>query len=67
AFENHRWLDLLRSGKAIEKITAKGVALKAQYGWILPAAFNITQDKFIYPIPARELLINTSLVQNPGY
>ncbi|PVD49320.1 RagB/SusD family nutrient uptake outer membrane protein, partial [Terrimonas sp.] len=42
AFENHRWLDLLRSGKAIEKITAKGVALKAQYGWILPAAFNIT-------------------------
>lgn len=67
AFENHRWLDLIRTGKAIEKITAKGNALKAEYGWILPAAFNITQDKFIYPIPARELQINKELTQNPGY
>ncbi|MFT3950357.1 MAG: RagB/SusD family nutrient uptake outer membrane protein [Agriterribacter sp.] len=67
AFENHRWLDLIRTGKAIEATTNKGNLLKAIYGWILPAAFNVTEYRLLYPIPARELLINTSLVQNPGY
>ncbi len=67
AFENHRWLDLIRTGKAIETITAKGNTLKSTYGWILPAAFNITQDRLIYPIPAREIQMNENLVQNPGY
>lgn len=67
AFENHRWLDLIRTGKAIEATTAKGTRLKSIYGWILPAAFTVTQDKLIYPIPAREMQINTNLQQNPGY
>jgi starch-binding outer membrane protein, SusD/RagB family len=67
AFENHRWLDLIRTGKAIEATTAKGDRLKDIYGWILPAAFNVTEQKLIYPIPAREIQINSSLVQNPGY
>ena len=67
AFENHRWLDLIRTGKAIATIKAKGDRLKAKYGWILPAAFNVTESRLIYPIPARELQINTSLTQNPGY
>lgn len=67
AFENHRWLDLIRNGKAIEAITNKGDLLKDIYGWILPSAFNITQDKLIYPIPAREMQINSNLQQNPGY
>ena len=67
AFENHRWLDLIRTGKAIEATTAKGVRLKSIYGWILPAAFNVTQERLIYPVPAREIQINASLEQNPGY
>lgn len=67
AFEHHRWLDLLRNDKAIDVITAKGNRLKAKYGWILPAAFNITSQRFIYPIPFREIQINNQLVQNPGY
>ena len=67
AFENHRWMDLIRTGEAVEKITAKGVALKAQYGWLLPNTFNITPDRFIYPIPFREIQINNKLTQNPGY
>lgn len=67
AFENRRWQDLIRIGKAIEVATAKGNRLKAQYGWILPAAFNVTPDKLIDPIPFRETQINTQLVQNPGY
>jgi hypothetical protein len=67
AFENHRWTDLIRIGKAIEVSNAKGVRLKALYGWILPAAFNVTQNKLIFPIPFRELQINNKLTQNPGY
>ena len=67
AFENHRWTDLIRIGKAIEVSNAKGVRLKALYGWLLPASFNVTPDKLIFPIPARELQINTQLTQNPGY
>ncbi len=67
AFENHRYTDLIRTGKAIEVLNAKGVRLKAQYGWILPAAFNVTADKLLYPIPFREVQINSKLTQNPGY
>lgn len=67
AFENHRWTDLIRIGKAIEVSNAKGVRLKALYGWLLPTSFNVTANKLIFPIPARELQINTQLVQNPGY
>lgn len=67
AFENHRWTDLIRTGKAIEVCTAKGEDLKAIYGWILPGAFNVTENRLIYPIPTREIQINNKLVQNPGY
>ncbi|HLA51739.1 MAG TPA: RagB/SusD family nutrient uptake outer membrane protein, partial [Flavitalea sp.] len=67
AFENHRWTDLIRIGKAIELITAKGDRLKALYGWLLPASFNVTEEKFVYPIPSREIQINNQLTQNPGY
>lgn len=67
AFENHRWTDLIRIGQAIPVCTAKGVALKAIDGWLLPASFNVTQDKLVYPIASRELQINTKLQQNPGY
>jgi energy-converting hydrogenase Eha subunit F len=67
AFENHRWTDLIREGNAIPVCTAKGVALKAIYGWLLPQSFNVTQDRLIYPIPIRETQINVNLTQNPGY
>jgi len=67
AFENHRWTDLIRKGDAIPVLTAKGVALKAIYGWLLPSTFNVTQNRFVYPIASREMQINTKLVQNAGY
>jgi hypothetical protein len=68
AFENHRWTDLIRIGKAVEVLNAKGVTMKSLYGWILPNSFNVTTDRLIYPLPARELQINTLLApQNPGY
>jgi len=67
AFENHRWTDLIRIGKAIEVLNAKGVRMKALYGWLLPASFNVTKEKLIYAIPSREVQINNKLTQNPGY
>ena len=67
AFENHRWTDLIRIGKAIEVLNAKGVRLKALYGWLLPTSFNVTENKLIFPLPFREIQINNKLTQNPGY
>ena len=67
AFENHRWTDLVRNGKAVETLNAKGKQLKSLYGWLLPASFNVTNNRLIYAIPSREVQINSNLVQNPGY
>lgn len=67
AFENHRWLDLLRSGKAVEIMNAYGAKLKGQYGYLLPGSYNVTQDKLLYPIPQSEIDLDPELTQNPGY
>lgn len=67
AFENHRWTDLIRTGKAIEVMTKYGVETKKLYPWILSSAFNITSDRLIYPFYYRELQVNEQLKQNPGY
>jgi len=67
AFENHRWTDLIRNGKAVETLNQKGVRLKAIYGWLLPTSFNVTENRLVYPIPFREIQINSNLMQNPGY
>jgi hypothetical protein len=67
AFENHRWTDLVRNDMAIDVLNAKGVRMKALYGWLLPSTFNVTQNRLIYAIPFRELQINNKLTQNPGY
>ena len=74
AFENHRWFDLVRTGKAVEVITAFGIEEKANptltppdfiaYG---PESFAITPDKLLYPIPNNELDLNPNITQNPGY
>ncbi|MDR2919766.1 MAG: RagB/SusD family nutrient uptake outer membrane protein [Tannerella sp.] len=67
AFENHRWTDLVRTGQAIEVMTKFGQEMKALYPWILPAAFNVTQERLVYPFHYRELQVNKELKQNPGY
>jgi tetratricopeptide (TPR) repeat protein len=54
--ENHRWFDLLRTGKAIEAM--KTVKL------------DITENDLLYPIPESEILIMNNpsgFPQNPGY
>lgn len=67
AFENKRWTDLIRNNQAIEKMTAFGKTMKALYPWILPSAFNVTKERFVYAFPRREMDINYLLEQNPGY
>ncbi len=52
AFENHRWADLLRFGVADAVMSAQG---KSPNG------------KLLFAIPQRELDLNASFVQNPGY
>lgn len=67
AFENHRWLDLVRTGKAIEVMNAFGVVMKAKYPYLLDRTYQVDEDKLIFPIPQTELTLNDQLVQNPGY
>ena len=53
AFENQRWFDLVRTGKAVETLTLHGK--------------NIQEHHVLFPIPSGELEINPKLTQNPGY
>ncbi|MEL6864268.1 MAG: RagB/SusD family nutrient uptake outer membrane protein [Bacteroidota bacterium] len=53
AFENQRWFDLVRTGKAVEMLTLHGK--------------NIQPHHVLFPIPSAELDINPKLTQNPGY
>lgn len=67
AFENHRWHDLVRTGKAIEVMNAYGADLKKQYSYLSPDSYEVTRDRLLYPIPQSEIELNTDLKQNDGY
>lgn len=67
AFENKRWLDLVRSGKAITVMTAFGVKQKAKHSYLESGSYNVTQDRLLFPVPNAEILLNDKLTQNPGY
>jgi SusD family. len=67
AFENDRWLDLVRTGQAIPVMTAHGEEMKARYGHIADNAYQVTENRLIFPIPYLEMQLNNQLTQNPGY
>jgi hypothetical protein len=67
AFENKRWLDLVRTGKAIEVMTAFGAEIKQKDNTVFPNAYQLTPDKLIFAIPFTEIQRNPILKQNPGY
>ncbi|MBN9384503.1 MAG: RagB/SusD family nutrient uptake outer membrane protein [Chitinophagaceae bacterium] len=68
AFENKRWFDLVRTGKAIDVMTAYGIKQKATYGFLPASSYNVTTNKMVYAIPFRENQLNpTGLWQNLGY
>lgn len=50
AFENHRWFDLIRTGRAVEVMTSKG--------------FHLNETNLTCPIPQKQIDINKNLTQN---
>ncbi len=67
AFENHRWLDLVRTGKAVAVMNAYGIKQKQTYSYLLPNTYNVTANRLVFPIPFNEIVLNPVLIQNPGY
>lgn len=67
AFENHRWFDLLRTGKAIDVLTKYGNELKKEYSYLSPDSYKIEEYRLIYPLPRSEVEMNDLLEQNPKY
>lgn len=65
-FENQRWYDLKRTGKALAVMTAHGAREKAKKSFLLSTSYQITETKLLAPIPAEQILINR-IEQNPGY
>lgn len=64
AFENHRWYDLVRSGKAVEVMNAHGIREKQGATTIPGNAYNVTENRLLLPIPQREVNLD-KLEQNP--
>jgi tetratricopeptide (TPR) repeat protein len=66
AFEGHRFLDLVRTDKAIEKITW---ALTTPIGYDdrIFTTEPIEEYQLLLPIPVGEIEKDASLSQNPGY
>ncbi|RAJ77323.1 putative outer membrane starch-binding protein [Chitinophaga dinghuensis] len=67
AFENKRWLDLVRTGNAVAVMTAFGIKQKAMYSYLQPGSYNVTENRLLFPIPNAEILLNDKLTPNPGY
>jgi len=54
AYENHRWFDLVRTGRALEVLQENGE--------------NIQTHQLLFPIPQVQIDINPNqITQNPGY
>jgi len=66
AFEDHRWYQLLRTGKAIEVMTAHGTEEKKRLTRLSSASYNIQPFKLLFPIPQREIQVN-GIEQNEGW
>jgi len=69
AFENHRWFDLVRTGKALEFLQVENRLEDWKTGAIL-ISFELNMEPFetLYPIPLDEIEISEgNLTQNDGY
>lgn len=67
AFENHRWTDLLRTGKALSVINAFGVKARQEQSFLSSDAYVIDNHHLLFPLPQSNIDLNNKLVQNPGY
>lgn len=65
AFENHRWTDLLRTGRAIDVINAFGPKIKQEQPFLSSDAYVINTHHLLFPIPQTELDLNSKMTPNP--
>ncbi|GAA4299753.1 RagB/SusD family nutrient uptake outer membrane protein [Compostibacter hankyongensis] len=65
AFENHRWFDLLRTGRALQTMTEHGKVQKQLKPRLTADDFDVKEFKLLYPIPQRAVRVD-HLTQNPG-
>ncbi|MDR2774415.1 MAG: RagB/SusD family nutrient uptake outer membrane protein [Tannerella sp.] len=65
-FENHRWYDLKRTGRALDVLKEHGIREKQRKSFIYETAFQMDSCKLLAPIPAEQILIN-GIEQNPKY
>ena len=61
AFENHRWFDLVRTGRALEVMNSK------RNDFERPIPSEIQPHQLLFPIPQRVLDASPNIEQNPGY
>jgi tetratricopeptide (TPR) repeat protein len=66
AFEDQRWFDLLRTGRALEVMKAHGQEEKARLPRVGAESYNVQEYMLIFPIPASEVRLN-GFAQNPNY
>ena len=67
AFENKRWHDLVRSGKAVSVMNAYGKQLKKEYSYLIESSYQVDENRLLFPLPFDEVEMNKKLKQNPGY
>lgn len=75
AGESKRWKDLLRTGTALAVMNAQAAAIRANptaYYYPagvppVPAAYNVTANRLLFPIPNTEVQLDPLIKQNPGY
>lgn len=65
AFENHRWEDLLRSGKALDVINAFGDKIRQELTYLPSDSHVVTAHNLLFPLPQDNIDLNPKLTQNP--
>lgn len=66
AFENQRWFDLLRTGRAIDVMRAHGEEEKSRLARVGTESYNVQEYMLVFPIPDSEVRLN-GYAQNPNY
>lgn len=67
AFENHRWFNLLRTGRALKVMKAHAEKVRNIQPYLVEPVYQIKKYKLAYPIPSRLITLNPDIQQNPGY
>ena len=68
AFENHRWFDLIRTGRVIE-VMHEHWNNETYYADIVAETGPIVLNEslILLPVPQKEIDINQAITQNVGY